>query len=30
MTTTLIALTIVMGIGEVFTFLRNWRPLLAL
>ena len=30
MTTALVALTIVMGIGEVLTFLRNWRPLLAL
>src|SRR4029453_7210486 len=26
----LVLLTVVMGIGEVFTFLRNWRPLLAL
>jgi hypothetical protein len=26
----LVVLTVVMGVGEVFTFLRNWRPLLLL
>ena len=30
MATGLVVLTLVMGIGEVLTFLRNWRPLLAL
>jgi hypothetical protein len=30
MATGLVVLTIVMGVGEVLTFLRNWRPLLAL
>jgi hypothetical protein len=25
-----VVLTVVMGVGEVFTFLRNWRPLLLL
>ena len=30
MAAALVLLTVVMGIGEVFTFLRNWRPLLAL
>jgi predicted membrane protein DUF2306 len=30
MATGLVVLTLVMGIGEVWTFLRNWRPLLAL
>ena len=30
MATCLLMLTIVMAVGEVLTFLRNWRPLLAL
>jgi hypothetical protein len=30
MAAALVVLTLVMGVGEVLTFLRNWRPLLAL
>jgi hypothetical protein len=30
MAAALVVLTVVMGVGEVLTFLRNWRPLLAL